>query len=264
MKFEKHHIADLEKAVELLENQSLVLTVSDFLGTNIEKGIEALPDNVKYYLSRITKKALMHTVNIAGLSIPSDNTKFTGLGRIHTVMSGLCGAASGFFGLPGLAIELPISTSVMMRSILEIAQKEGENIDEISTKLACLEVFALGGKTEKDSNESSGYYFVRASLAASVKNAAEFIAINGFTKEGAPALVRLIIKIAEKFRIKVSEKLVLQSLPFIGAVAGGGMNILFADHFQNKAQGHFIVRRLERIYGKSEVEMKYKEILCTS
>jgi len=58
----------------------------------------------------------------------------------------LPGSVGGFFSLPGLAIELPISTIVRLRSIADIARREDEDFRTIEAQLACLEVFALGGK----------------------------------------------------------------------------------------------------------------------
>jgi len=37
-------------------------------------------------------------------------------------------------------------------------------------------------------------------------------------------------------------------------------NTLFIDHFQDMARGHFIVRRLERKYGKEVVEETYNAV----
>jgi hypothetical protein len=45
-----------------------------------------------------------------------------------------------------LAIELPISTIVRLRSIADIARREDEDFRTIEAQLACLEVLALGGK----------------------------------------------------------------------------------------------------------------------
>jgi hypothetical protein len=38
------------------------------------------------------------------------------------------GGVGGLFGLPALAIELPISTTIMLRSIADIARSEDEDI----------------------------------------------------------------------------------------------------------------------------------------
>jgi hypothetical protein len=170
------------------------------------------------------------------------------------------GGLGGFFGLPALAIELPVSTTIMLRSIADIARSEKETINKIESQLACLEVFALGGPNKSDDASESGYFAVRAALSQSVSKAAEYIAEKGLAEEGAPALVRLIIQIAERFSIQVSEKAAVQAIPAIGAAGGAIINTLFIDHFQDMARGHFIVRRLERKYGKAIVEENYQAI----
>ena len=43
-----------------------------------------------------------------------------------------------------LALELPFTTTLMLRSIAGIAARHGENLEEPGSRLACLEVFALG------------------------------------------------------------------------------------------------------------------------
>jgi hypothetical protein len=80
----------------------------------------------------------------------------------------------------------------------------------------------------------------------------------GLAEESAPALVRLIVVIAQRFSIQVSEKAAAQAVPAIGAAGGALINTVFIDHFQDMARGHFIIRRLERIYGKAAVEAAYK------
>jgi len=178
----------------------------------------------------------------------------------HNIAVATTGGIGGFFGLLGLAVELPISTTIMLRSIADIARSEGEIISKIESKLACIEVFALGGPSKSDNASESGYFVIRAALARSVTKAAEYIAEKGLVEEGAPVLVRLIIKIAERFSIQVSEKAAAQAIPAIGAAGGALINALFIDHFQDMARGHFIVRRLERKYGKEIVEATYKTV----
>jgi hypothetical protein len=58
----------------------------------------------------------------------------------------------------------------------------------------------------------------------------------------------------------VSEKIVAQSVPVVGAAGGAVINLLFIDHFQDVARGHFIVRRLERTYGAETVKRAYLEL----
>jgi len=49
----------------------------------------------------------------------------------------------------------------------------------------------------------------------------------------------------------------VKSLPVVGAILGGGVNLLFINHFQDMARGHFIIKRLEDKYGQEMVEKKY-------
>jgi hypothetical protein len=136
------------------------------------------------------------------------------------------GGIGGFFGLLAMSIELPISTTIILRSIADIARSEKENINSDETKIACIEVFALGGPTSSDGASESGYFTVRAALAQSVTKAAEYLAEKGLSEEAAPALVRLIIRIAERFSIQVTEKAAAQAIPAIGAAGGAIINTI--------------------------------------
>ena len=98
------------------------------------------------------------------------------------------GAIGGAFGLATLAIELPLSTVIMLRSIADIARSEGQSVADPEVQLACLEVFALGGRGPEDDAAESGYFAVRAALSGAVADAARHIAERGVMGEAAPAL----------------------------------------------------------------------------
>ena len=156
----------------------------------------------------------------------------------HKLGVAVCGGVGGCLGVTGLSIELPISTTIMLRSIADVARSEGESITSINTKLACLEVFALGGESKYDDGAESGYYVVRYALARSVTEAAEFIIQRGLTKETAPALIKFITQISNRFGIQVTQKAAAQAIPAIGAAGGAIINTMFIDHFQDMAKGH--------------------------
>jgi hypothetical protein len=157
-------------------------------------------------------------------------------------------------------VELPISTTVMLRSIADVARSEGEQIKLPEAKLACLEVFALGGRSKKDDATETGYLAVRAALSRAVSDAAEHISRHGLVHQGSPAIVRFIAEVASRFGINVSEKVAAQAVPVLGAAGGALINTIFIDHFQDIARGHFIVRRLERKYGAELVREEYLKL----
>ena len=128
------------------------------------------------------------------------------------------------------------------------------------TALACVQVFALGGRASSDDASESGYFAVRGLLAKSVSEAARFIAERGIVSEGAPVLVRFMAQVASRFGVVVSQKVAAQTLPVVGALGGAAVNYAFVEHFQEVARGHFTVRRLERRYGKEAVRAEYERL----
>jgi hypothetical protein len=147
-----------------------------------------------------------------------------------------------------------------LRSIGDVARSEGEDLTDPETALNCLQVFALGGLKGGADAANSGYFAARGLLAKSVAEAARFVVDRGVLAEGSPVLVRLIAQIASRFGIVVTQKLAAQVVPFIGAVGGAAVNYAFIDHFQEVARAHFIVRRLERRYGKDTIPAAYDRL----
>ncbi len=259
MRMTPEHIEQLRRAKQLLENPGLTAKITNAIGKPIEKGIDLLPEKWSQAVNDVTKKSLETALDAALMTI-GKNRQLESSNIWHKIAATATGAGGGAFGLPALVIELPVSTTIMLRSIADIARSEGEDIRLAESKLACLEVFALGGRTSKDDAAESGYFAIRAALAKAVSEAAEFIAERGLAKEGAPVIVRLISQIATRFGVNVSEKAAAQAIPAVGAVGGALINLAFIDHFQDMARGHFTVRRLERIYGTEVVQSEYRKL----
>ena len=252
-------LEDLRRAVGLLENPSFISRVTDFAGQPIEKLIGFLPIQASGKIQDTVKTTLY---KLLSLSVKTMDGNFDGPSSAiaHKIATGVSGAMGGAFGLPALAFELPVSTSIILRSIADIARSEGEDIASIETRLACLEVFALGGRSEADDGAETGYFAVRAALAKAVSDAAKHIAEKGVTQKGAPVIARFIALLASRFGAVISEKVAAQAVPVVGAIGGATINLLFVGHFQDIARGHFIVRRLEREYGKEAVRKEYEKI----
>jgi hypothetical protein len=259
MSMAKDDLDDLRYAKTSLENPSLAARISNLLGTPIEKGLEHLPPKWKGIVQKATEKSLGKALNFA-IQTMNDRTRPVSSDKTHKILVFATGAGGGSIGLPALTIELPVTTTIMLRSIADIARSEGEHIRLLETKIACLEVFALGGPSKSDDGTETGYFAVRAGLAHVVSEATKYITEKGLTREGAPALVKLIATLASRFGIIVSEKVAAQAIPLIGAAGGALINTIFIDHFQNMARGHFIIRRLERLYDKDLIRQEYDKL----
>jgi hypothetical protein len=259
MPLETDDLDALRDAVTTLENPGLAVQITNVLGRPVEYGLSVLPRDVQQRINETTDAALRAAVRLAASTMSSQRGTPPS-SRFHKAMATLSGAVGGAFGLPALAIELPVSTTLILRSVADIARGQGEDIRSIETQLACIEVFAIGGQSSSDDASEMGYYATRAMLARSVTEAARYVAEKGLVEEGAPALVQLLAKIAVRFKVPVTAKFAAQSVPAIGAAGGAAINLVFINHFQDMARGHFTVRRLERKYGAEVVREEYSRL----
>ena len=249
--------ADLQAAVAKLETQSFAMNIASKLGTPIEALLHRLPLPAQSAIQMAVNKALEQCLRIAVKAHPAKPSASI-YKRSHTAATAVTGAIGGFFGLPGLLVELPVTTTVMLHSIVEIAGSYGEDFSSPESGLACLEVFALGPQNTHPEAQESAYYATRAALAQVTREAVSFVTKKGMAKESAPALLSFVGRIASRFGLEVSEKVAAELVPIAGAAGGLTLNILFSQHFQSLAEGHFMVRRLERKYGREVVRQDYE------
>lgn len=250
--------ADLRRAIMLLETSGLASRITGLVGKPIDLMMKALPAGAERIINQAIDKALRHALDAALLSVDRSGNGLSRWRWLNTTLSSdwfakasvaVSGGAGGALGLPGTLVELPLTTTLVLRSIAQIGQLEGEDVSRDDFKLACLAVFALGGPGTSDDAAESGYFAVRLVLANTIADAAG--------KPLAAVLPGFLAAIAERFAIPVTLKFSAQLAPAVGGVAGSTINYVFIDHFQDKARGHFIVRRLERDHGPEAVRRAY-------
>ncbi|MBK8970141.1 MAG: EcsC family protein [Hahellaceae bacterium] len=259
------HLNELKECKRLLEQTSFIMKATNALGSPLEKGLALLPAPVQGSLAKATTVSLDKAMEWAVKSM--DHQGIESYPRLHMAAAALSGAVGGAFGLPALALELPVSTLVILRAIADIARANGEDLTDPETRLQCLSVFSMGGLTREDDAAEAGYYALRSSLAGLVSEATAHLAgkhsADKLVKQ-LPSLLALLSKIAARFKIQVSEKAMAQLVPLAGAAGGAMINTLFMDHFQGVSRGHFTIRRLERLYGENTVRQAYDAIALTA
>jgi hypothetical protein len=253
------HRRELEEAKALLERPRLAIQIVNLLGVPIEHGFEHLPDRWQQRVHAISHTALEKATDVA-LATLDASQRGPANAWLHKLAATGAGAASGALGLGALAIELPVTTTVMLRSIADIARAEGEDLNTADARLACLAVFALGGRGSTDDAAEPAYYVARIGLANSVREAAQHLFTKQAAKGATTPLVKFIQAVAARFSVQVSEKAAAQAVPIVGAAGGAILNWLFISHFQQMAKGHFTIRRLERLYPSELIEARYREI----
>jgi EcsC protein family len=268
--------AMLWRAFKDLERSSLAIRLSTLLGRQASTLASFIPASLAEAANRAADGAIRASLALALKSLagaPLQDRR-----RLHNSLAVLAGAAGGALGLTGLPFELPLSTTILLRSIADIARAEGQDLGDPRAVLGCLEVFALGGgaspaaafKLRDQATEGAclkngailetGYFALRAILAKSVSEAASFLAGRGAANTAAPAIVQFTAQIGAHFGVAVSQKLAAQCVPLIGAAGGAAINYAFADHFQTIARGHFTVLRLERRYGGRIIRAEYDQM----
>jgi EcsC protein family len=248
----------LTVAVKSLEHPSLAARLTNLVGKPVELIGYALPSFASEAIASATTKGLEAALKVALRTLP--RSPRTGSEMFHRALATASGAAGGTFGLAALPVELPVSTVIMLRSIADVAQNEGEDLSDPESVLSCVEVFALSGRAGSADASESGYFAVRGMLAKTVTEAARFVAERGVIKEGAPILLKFVTQVAARFGVVVTQKVAAQALPFVGALGGAAVNYAFIEHFQEVARGHFTVRRLERLYGNDKIRAEYDQI----
>jgi hypothetical protein len=250
--------ATLEQAVAVLEHPNWITRLAGLAGKPVEMIGNLTPKVVSGLVARASHKALMVALRLAVTTLTAKPLWRSEL--LHKVAAAASGAVGGTFGLATLPVELPISTTLILRSIAEIARQEGEDLSCPEAALACVQVFALGSGKENANPAESSYFAVRAALAQSMAEAARFITEHGFVGQGAPVMIRLASEIATRFGLVVSQKVAAQAVPVIGALGGAAVNTAFMDQYQDLARAHFTVRRLERTYSREVVRRAYDDI----
>ncbi|HZX33578.1 MAG TPA: EcsC family protein [Rhodocyclaceae bacterium] len=256
--FTDEDLGRLSQAKAILEHPGLAIHMANAVGKPFERALRLLPKGAHAAISKATDAAVRQCLKAALRTLDEKPAE----GRpprndFHKFAVGLTGAVGGAFGLGALAIELPITTTLMFRSICDIARSEGEDLQDTDTRLECLTVLALGGPSTLDDDAEAGYFAVRAALAEIVSQSMSELASRGVGGATSSALLRLVNRVAERFSVQVSQQVAAKSIPVVGAVLGATINTVFMEHFQRTASAHFTVRALERRYGPEAVQVAY-------
>ena len=255
------HLA-LNAAAATLENPNLAARIAEYAGAPVNRVLAMLPKAADAGLTKATEAAMRQCLKAAIRSLDGRPQRAP-RPLLSNVAAGVTGGVSGFMGVAALPIELPITATLMMRAIVNIARHSGEDLTQIEARLACLQVFGLGARSAA-SRGDIGYFSARTLLTKISGNVAAETARRGAMQLSEAAAGSLLSELAGRFSLVVSDRIAASALPVVGAVGGATVNVVFMNHFQQIAQGHFTVRRLERAYGPETVRLHYAELAARS
>ncbi|MBK1630639.1 hypothetical protein CKO31_07750 [Thiohalocapsa halophila] len=249
---------ELAWAYERLEHPSLAARLSDVLASPFEEAMKLMPRRWKKRMDHAVETNMYRTLKMAMGSM-DHREPMPSSDLLHRALVTGTGAVGGFFGPVTVLAELPVATALMLRSIADIARSEGEDVmGSRESRLACVQVFALGGRTKDDDEAEIGYYGMRITLGLHFENLLEIAGkVDG---PHIPAAIQLARAVAARFGVVISDKLAAQLVPVAGALSAATLNLIFMQHYQDVARGHFIVRRLERDYGPQVIRDAYAHL----
>ena len=243
------HLQELANAQKLLASTSLASRISDYAAGPVQSALKVVTPSLRKGMDRAIERAILACLKLAIRSLKKGPQRRPQT-RLASTWAGVAGGFAGVFGAVALPLELPLTTILMLRSIADIARHYGEDLNKMEARLACVEVFAYGAEQRAD----VGYYASRAMLGRLTTEAASA------TNASAPAVAALTHEIASRFGVVVYEEIAVSAVPLASAASAAAINVAFMNHFQKIARGHFMLRRLERIYGAERVRAEFARL----
>ena len=194
----------------------------NLVGGQAEGLLEQLPQNVRDALGARTEDALRLAMQAAHGSRGIVEAKSGWMSRALTTTMG---AAGGMGGLPTALAELPVTTTVLLRAIQDVAVEHGFDPAEEGVQYDCVQVFAAAGPLDHDDGADLGFLGARVTVTG-------------------PALQKLITNVAPRLATVLGQKLAAQMVPVLGAAAGAATNYTYTSYYQQMAHVHFGLRRL--------------------
>lgn len=218
---------DVEAELDLLAARyraasGIGVQLLNLLGAKAEGLLDRLPSKVRGQLDGATEQALeiaMRTADRSRGTVPDQKP------WVNTAVTTAIGAAGGFGGLPASLIELPITTTVLLRAIQGVAQEYGFDPAARNVQFDCIRVFAAAGPLAMDDGADTGFLSLRLTLSGG-------------------NIHRLISVVAPRLGAVLGQKLAAQSVPVLGALAGATANYVYTNYYQQVAHVHFGLRQL--------------------
>ena len=192
------------------------------MGGRAEELLDRLPNGVRSGLTAATERALVLALGAAQRSrsqVPDQKP------WVNTALTTAMGAAGGFGGLPTALMELPATTTVLLRAIQGVAEEYGFDPSEESVRFDCIRVLAASGPLSRDDGADLSFLSLRLTMTGG-------------------AMHKLIAAVAPRLATVLGQKLASQTVPVLGAVAGATTNFLFTQYYQQMAHVHFGLRKL--------------------
>lgn len=249
--FAPDELAELREIVSQYRySKGFIVNLSNIVGKKAEGWIQKVPDDWQSKLDGLIETALYTSYDLALQTQADDESQSLANSalawaqgeRWHSVAGAVSGALGGLGGISTTLVEIPVTTTLALRSIQQVAASYGEDTSKQEIRAQCIAVLSLGGPIEEDDETEAALFATR-------------LAVNHAT------VAQAIKIVLPRFGIVVSEKILAQAVPIIGAVAGATINSVFVNYYQTMAHVHFRLRKLEVSNDADQVLACFNRIL---
>lgn len=199
------------------------IDILNLLGTQADGLVEGLPAPVRDRLEGATEAALKQAMKAANGSRrvirPGQPT------WLQTALATSMGAAGGIGGVGTALAELPLTTTVLLRTIQDVAEEHAFDPTAENVQFDCIQVFAAAGPLAHDDNADLGFLGARMALSSG-------------------GMQKLMTWVAPRLAAVFGQKLAAQAVPVLGAAAGAATNYAFINYYREMAYVHFGLRKL--------------------
>ena len=213
-----------------------VMALMNRIGGSLEAQLNLLPKGFRDQIEVVIAQALSRAMDLAAYG---DKAPDFGLrGPMAAAM--VSGAAGGLGGIATSLAELPVTITIILHAIRRAAVANGFDPDAPGIRAECLAVFGAGSPLVGDDGINTSFLGAR-------------LAVTG------PALQSLIAKIAPRLAAVLGPKLVAQSVPLLGALAGAGLNAAYISYYREVAEIRFGLLRLSERHGVDAVLVAFQQ-----
>lgn len=271
----QQELSFIEEAAAFLERPSSLVSATDRLGKPLDRLQNSLPQGAQQLVKQAVHLSLKSALRVAIKSLPqeqripgswNDTLNATRLSAwTHTAAVTTTGAIGGAMGTAALLVELPLTTSLILRSISSMAHQWGHDLRKPEIQLQCLYVFTLGSSHNRADDEmDSAYISARLAYHGLIRELASFIGSHSLKdvflaleKGTLPALVKFASLLIPCFERTLLKNIMSKSVPIISAVGSAALNAGFCQYFTNAARYHFGLMHLEARHGREAVHHHY-------
>ena len=137
------------------------------VGASAESALDRLPVPMRQTLAEAVERALSGAMYAAEWSrriVPNQQP------WVYITLATATGAAGGLGGLPTSLIEIPVTTTMILRAIQEVAAREGFDPTAENVKFDSIRVLSAAGPLDEDDGADLGFFSMRLALNGPMKH----------------------------------------------------------------------------------------------